>query len=226
LVSISALFGTVTIGDQVLIIKDFGLMAISLFSVGFVVFSAAALLAKELNRKTIFNVLSKPVSRLEFILGKYLGMLGTTVTMVFIMGACLSGVCFLLESSWDTQLLFAYLYAGLEISIVCAITILFSTILVTPILAGLISFGVFLAGRNIEYVSLFLPAEKAGDIHPIALILQTLLPRLDRLNLANDLVYGASISGAHILWGLAYAVAYSVATIVLASLFFKRREFN
>jgi hypothetical protein len=147
--------------------------------------------------------------------------------MILIMGACLSITCYLLESIWDQNLLIAYLYIALDAALICGITMLLSAILVTPLLAGLISFGIFLAGRNAEYIQKFFEnLSTGGGQHPLVQACNFLLPRFDRLNLANELVYGASISGTHLLWALMYVFAYTTGTIVLAALVFGRRDFN
>lgn len=227
LVCLAALFGSVTIGNQLTIIKDFGLMSLSFFSVAFILFSGTMLLAKELSRKTILNVLAKPIHRSDFLIGKYIGMLSTTYLMILIMGACLSITCYFFESHWDPNLGIAYLYIALDAALICGITMLLSAILVTPLLAGLISFGIFLAGRSAEYIRMFFESiGTAGGQHPIAQLCNLILPRFDRLNLANELVYGASISGTHLMWAALYVFAYTTGTIVLAALVFSRRDFN
>ena len=68
IVAISALFGSVSVGDQLLVVKDFGLFSVSFSAVVFAVITGASLLHKELERKTVFNILSKPVNRSEFVL--------------------------------------------------------------------------------------------------------------------------------------------------------------
>ena len=74
LVAISALFGSVTIGETQRVIKDFGLFALSFFGAISTIICGVSLLNKELKQKTIHNIISKPVARWEFIVGKYLGL--------------------------------------------------------------------------------------------------------------------------------------------------------
>jgi ABC-type transport system involved in multi-copper enzyme maturation permease subunit len=69
-VAVAALFGSVSIGDQMKFVKDFSLMSVSLFGVAIAVMLGVSMLNKELGRKTIYNILSKPVARWEFIVGK------------------------------------------------------------------------------------------------------------------------------------------------------------
>lgn len=227
MVLVSAFFGTVTIGDQVIVIKDFGLMSISLFSVAFAVISGSALLYKELSKKTVYNILAKPVSRAQFVLGKYLGMFVTTAVMAALMGIGLSLFVLLFEGNSDLNLFYGYFYILLELLIVCAAAIFFSSIVVTPMLSGLFTFGVFLAGRSASQMMYFVSPEHPDSLGAMMLkALAWILPRLDMLNVGNDLVYGASISKDHLVWSIVYALGYSGILLILATAIFKRREFN
>lgn len=227
LVGLSAFFGSVTIGDQVLVIKNFGLTSISLFSVAFAVISGSALLQKELSRKTVYNILAKPVSRAEFVLGKYFGMVATVALLVALMGAALSLFVSIFEGRFDLLLCAGYGYTLLELLIVCAAALLFSSIVVTPLLSGLFTFGIFLAGRSVGYLLFFLTSADEHSLHSILFrTLYWLLPRLDVLNIGNDIVYGASIDKTNFIWSLLYALGYSGIMLTLATAFFSRREFN
>ncbi|MBN8550040.1 MAG: ABC transporter permease subunit [Deltaproteobacteria bacterium] len=227
LVGVSAFFGTVTIGDQVIVIKDFGLMSISLFSVAFAVISGSTLLYKELAKKTVYNILAKPVSRGQFVLGKYFGMFATVAVMACLMGLALSLFVSFFEGRADVLLFEAYLYILLELLIICAVAMFFSSIVVTPMLSGLFTFGVFLAGRSTAQMLYFISPEHSNSLgSTLVTILCAILPRLDILNVGNDLVYGASISKDHLMWAALYALAYSGILLILASAIFKRREFN
>ena len=227
LVLVSALFGSVTIGEQAKVVKDFGLFSISIFTIAYTVISGAALLHKELSKKTIDNILSKAVHRWEFLIGKYIGMLLTLFVMVVIMGLALYGFSSMFEGG-DNRLLFqAYYYQFLELLIICAAAIFFSSIVVTPLLSGLFTFGVFLAGRSIPYLLYFV---ESGDVKgPAAMLLKFLnlvLPNLDKLNIGNEAVYGYSMNSSHMLWSSLYAITYSIVLLVLAAIIFRRREFN
>jgi len=223
----SSLFGSVTIGDQVRVIKDFGLMSISLFSVAYAVISGSSLLHKELEKKTIYNILAKPVLRSEFVLGKYFGMLTTTTLMALLMAIGLSAFAFLFEGSFDVLIFAATIYMILELVIVCAAALFFSSVVVTPMLAGIFTFCIFLAGRSVSYLQFFMSeSETQGGISYIIEALSVILPNLDRLNIMNDVVYGISPTSGHFLWAFVYSVSYAGVLLIIASMVFERREFN
>lgn len=226
-IAIAALFGTVTIGDQIRVIKDFGLFSISVFTVGYAIIVGAALLHKELSRKTVYNILAKPVHRSEFILGKFLGMLFTSVVMVVVMGAGLMVFVWLFSGVPDWLLPQAFYFIFLELVVVCAASIFFSSIVVTPLLAGLFTLGVFLAGRSAEYLlHLADKMELTGAIKSLLHAVYWVLPHLHQLSIANSIVYGERLSLQHAIWYSTYAAGYAGVLLCLASILFRRREFN
>lgn len=227
LVVISALLGSVTIGEQVKVIKDFGLFAVSIFSVAFAVIAGSALLSKELSRKTIYNILAKPVQRWQFLVGKFLGMFGTVAVLAILMGLGLSIFVYFFEDKLDIRLFEAYLYILLELAIVCAAAIFFSCLVVTPMLSGLFTFCLFLAGRSADYILAFAAAEgMSGFSAGLLKATYVVLPQLSLVNVGNDIVYGLSTSGWHLMWAFLYTLAYIGALLVIGAMIFGRREFN
>ncbi len=227
LVVVSAFFGSVTIGDQVRVIKDFGLFAVSIFCAAFAVIAGATLLNKELSRKTIYNILAKPVERYQFLLGKYIGMTATVGIIILLMITGLTAFAALFETKADLLLMQAGYFILLELVIVCAAAIFFSSVVVTPILSGMFTFGLFLAGRSSEHLLYFINSETATEPMKSGIkILYILLPHLDKLNISNEVVFGHAASIEALLWGSAYSLSYAICMLILANLIFKYREFN
>ena len=225
--AVAASFGVVTIGDQAKIIKDFGLFAMSFGSTLFVIISGSSLLFKELQRKTIYNLLSKPVSRGEFLAGKYFGMLATTALMAIMMALMLSLFSLLMQGSFDTLIGVGLLYVLFEVSIVCAAAIFFSALVVTPLLGGFFTLGVFLCGRSADYLLYFVNnGETASGMSSLMRTLYWTVPNLAQLNVSNMIVYGNSPPLQHVLFSFCYSVSYSSILLLLAAMIFKKRDFN
>lgn len=219
-------FGAVTIGDQALVMRDFGLFGISLFTCLYVVLAGASLLHQELVRRTIFNILAKPVRRSEFIVGKYLGLLGTSSFLLLLMTALLSAILFLLEGDVDWPLLVACGYIWLQLVIICAAAIFFSGIVVTPLLSGAFTFGFFLAGRSVNYLLYYLNEGEVGGLSTSLLKgVYVLLPHLAALDISSSAVYGLTPSSSVFLWGWLYACGYSGVLLIVTIVLFQRREF-
>ena len=226
LIAVSALFGTVTMGSTVNVIKDFGLFSLSFAGAIIAILSGGSLLNKEIKQRTVYNILSKPVKRWQFIFGKHLGLTATVCLLVGLMGAGFMLFVALFEGQVDWLLLQGVMMAMLEVSVVAAVCIFFSSLVVTTTLSGLFTFATYVAGRSISYFSFYL---EQGEDHNESLamlvkIFDYILPDLSLFNYSDSIVYGVAISNADFLYGLAYAAAYSVAALILAALIFEKRE--
>lgn len=227
LVAACSLFGSVTIGDQSKVIKDFGLFAVSLFSVAFAVIAGSTLLQKELSRKTIYNILAKPVSRAAFLLGKFAGIAATTVMLQLFMSAALGAYLMLFEGRFDLLLVDAVYFQCLETMLISAAVIFFSAIVVTPLLSGMFALGFFLAGRSAEQLLYFLNGNSGSDAAQLLLkALYWALPRFDRLYIANETVHGFGANPQFTLYATVYTLSYSAMLLIAANFVFRRREFN
>ena len=227
LLGLSAFFGTVTMGERGIVIRDFGLFAISFFSVAYAVISGASLLNKELSKKTIYTLLSKAVHRSEFVVGKYLGMLFTAILLIVIMGLSLMVFEGFVEGKTDFILGQAFFGIACQLVIVCALALFFSSIVVTPVLSGAFSFGVFLAGRSTEQLLTLIDERQVMGAK--SLMLNTVyyfLPHLNKLDYSDMSVYGQAVDPMSYVWSLAYTVCYSSVLLMMAYFFFKRKEFN
>jgi ABC-type transport system involved in multi-copper enzyme maturation permease subunit len=227
LIAASVFFGTVSIGDRAQVVKDFGLFSISLLTALYVVIAGSTLVHKELSRRTVYNILSRPIARWQFVVGKYFGLLLTTATLVVLMLACFLTFVMLFEGEFDPLLIVAGVHILLEVSIVCAVTILFSALVVTPMLSGMFSFGVFLVGRSSGVLENFLLLESTGGFRGYLLkLIYLLLPNLEMLNISNMVVYGLAPTVPQCLWSVGYSMVYGAALLVVGCWIFKKREFR
>ncbi len=226
LVGISAFFGSVSIGSQEKVIKDFGLFSLSFFGAIIAILSGVSLLNKELQQKTIYNIMSKPVDRWQFILGKHLGLVLTVNVLVALMSIALVGFVSLFTGRIDWLLFQAVAFVLLEVCIVAAVTMFFSSLVVTTTLTGMFTLGTYLAGRSISYLSYFMEGQE-GYNPALALLVKVLnwvVPDLSLFNVSDAVVYGQPVTMLHFSYALAYCVGYSTIALVLAALIFSKRE--
>src|SRR5205823_1280944 len=159
LIGASYLIGQLTAGQDVKIIKDLGLAATSMFGLFIAVFIGIGLVSKEVERRSIYSLLAKPVGRHHVVIGKYLGLVLTLAVNLAIMAAALYGVLAYMAwmqgpvaaKAWeapalDPALLKAVSLTFVELSVVTAIALFFSTFS-TPMLSAALTFGLFVAGR-------------------------------------------------------------------------------
>jgi len=225
MVAIAAVFGAASIGDQVKYMKDFSLMSVSLFGVIIAIVLGVNLLHQELGKKTIFNILSKPVARWQFIVGKFLGLLATLSLIVVVMSAGVVGAFAMLTGRADWGLVVASFAALLELMVVIAVALFFSSLVVTPSLAGMFTAATFVAGRSASYLLYFLNGDQARPIQVVATGLYWILPRLDRFTVADQIVYGTLPDPSYLAVLVAYAGAYAGILLLLSIGLFSRREF-
>jgi ABC-type transport system involved in multi-copper enzyme maturation permease subunit len=225
MVGISAVFGAASIGDQVKYMKDFSLMSVSLFGVIIAVVLGVNLLHQELGKRTIVNILSKPVARWQFLLGKFLGLFSTLLIVVGIMAAGVVSAFALFTGALDWALAVAAGAALLEIMIVTAVAVFFSSLVVTPSLAGMFTAATFIAGRSSGYLLYFINDEHPPAVRMLAHGLYWALPRLDHYAIADQVVYGQMLPPEYLGALVGYACAYTGALLLLSVAVFSRREF-
>ncbi len=226
LVLLSAFFGAVSIGNQADVIKDLGLFSLSFCGAVLTILSGVHLLYNELAHKTIYNILSKPVHRWQFVLGKQLGLALMVGVMVAAMGLGLVFFVALFEGSLDFRLLQSVVFIVLEMFVISAVTIFFSSLVVTTSLSGVFAFGTYLGGRSIAYLRGYVAQnpEEAEGLQGLVALFDAVLPDLSVFNVHDYIVYGGSLSWAYLGSALLYALTYSAVALLLASLIFAHRE--
>jgi ABC-type transport system involved in multi-copper enzyme maturation permease subunit len=222
---ISAVFGAASIGDTLKFVKDFSLFSISLFGVVTTVVLGVTSLSKELGKRTIYNILSKPVARWQFLIGKFLGLLATLGIMMGLLAAALLLTLWLSEGRVDWQVMAAVAAMLLELSILLAAALFFSSIVVTPSLAGFFTAATFIAGRSAGRLLYFNEAAQPPVMRQAMHALYVVLPHLDRLYVADRVVSGLPVPTAYYLQVTFYAAAYSAVLLLLSLAIFRRREF-
>lgn len=226
LVGVSAFFGSVSIGEQNRVIKDFGLFALSFFGAIITILSGVTLLNKELKQKTIYNILSKPVPRWQFILGKHLGLSATVACLTIVMGFALIAFVACFEGHIDWLLFQAIYFVILEVTVIAAIAIFFSSVVVTTTLTGIFTLGFYIAGRSIAYLNFFIsnPDYNNPVLSVVIKTLYWIVPDLSIFSVEDQLVYGVAATPAQFGFALLYAVSYSAIVLFFAALIFEKRE--
>lgn len=225
MVGIGAMFGAASIGDQMKYMKDFSLMSVSLFGVIIAIVLGVNLLHQELGKKTIFNILSKPVARWQFIVGKFLGLVATLTVIVGVMSAGVVGAFAWATGHVDGGLIVSSFATLLEIIVVIAVALFFSSVVVTPSLAGMFTAATFVAGRSATYLLYFVNDEHPPMLRALARGLYWALPRLDRFTIADRVVYGLVPDPDYLVTLTAYTGAYAAILLLLSVGLFSRREF-
>ncbi|CAN5440959.1 ABC transporter permease subunit [soil metagenome] len=238
LIAASFLLGQLTAGQDIKIIKDLGLAATSLFGLFIAVFIGIGLVSKEVERRSIYGLLTKPVSRAQFIAGKYAGLLVTLAVNVAIMTAALYLVLAYMtwqepanvRAAWDAPgvdpaLLGAVLLIFVELALVTAIALFFSTFS-TPMLSAALTLGLWIAGRfNADLRNVDAVVESAPAAW-LARVLYHVLPDFSAFDVKLQVVHGLPISAGYLAATVAYGGAYILALLLAATVIFARRDFK
>ncbi|MBI1739611.1 MAG: ABC transporter permease [Candidatus Koribacter versatilis] len=219
------LVGQISVGIERLVVVNLGLTAVSLFGVVIAIFIGIGLVSKEMEKRTLYTVLSRPVRRWEFIVGKFLGLTGTLFVNTFFMAigvfAALLYVSHKFQSS-DAWILVALFFIVLQFLILCALALLFSSFS-SPLLSAVFAFSLFVIGSFAEDLRGFARMSR-GLAQGLATTAAYLVPNFSALNVIGQVAHEQPISAHLIAYNTAYALAYSAMAICGAVLIFERRN--
>jgi len=237
-IAASLLLGQLTAGQEVKIIKDLGLSAISLFGHFIAIFIGIGLVSKEVERRSIYALLAKPMSRTELLIGKFAGLLSTLTVNVSVMTAALVAVLAVyaaltppeLAEAWeapatDPMIVVAAFLILAELAIVTAIAIFFSTF-TSPVLAAAFTVGLVIAGHFGADLKNFEEVVESAPVAWAARGLYYALPNLAPFDVKSQVVHGQPIAVSYVALTVGYGVLYVSALLTMAALFFSRRDFK
>ena len=226
LVGGSLTISRLTIGEQARIITNIGTGATQLFGTLVAVFLGVGLVTRELDRRTCYPVLARPVSRAAFVTGKFLGLLATLALNVMLMAAATAAVLYVYRGDLrflDGAFLGAFALMIVQLGICGALAVLFSTF-TTATLASIFSLSFIGAGWLFTEVRNFWLSARQTDMKQLVSFLDYLLPNMGLVDLKEAAVYGDPVTIGSFLSRAAYGAAYSALLIALAALIFSRRD--
>jgi ABC-type transport system involved in multi-copper enzyme maturation permease subunit len=221
----SVIVSMLTIGDKVKVLKDVGLAAIDFFSILIAIFTGINLVHKEIDKKTIYNILSKPISRSSFIIGKFLGLSLTLLVALVCMAAIFFLFLLVSTGSFDYKILVYFGLLYLELLIITSISLMFSSFS-TPILSSIFTITLYLIGTvtwtfNLFKEHLVKPLEKT-----VAYFFYYILPNLEKFNIKNEIVLKTDLDSYLVINAVIYAVCYTAALLILSIIIFNKKEFQ
>lgn len=238
--------GQLSLHEEMRVTRDLGLGGISLFGVVLAVFVGVNLVYKEIERKTVFALIPKPLGRSQFILGKFLGMVLTLGVQMGLM----CGVLWLTllaqgasgggppgggggGAGFDAVLLRAVLLLFMQVVVMTAIAVLFSSFS-TPFLSGLFTAGLFAIGRSLPDLVTFVDTRIDSPVaRRVVRVGLEILPDLHLFHVSGSLLDGKYVSvhtGGYVSWGYVawasgYGLLYAACALVVAAVIFARRDF-
>jgi ABC-type transport system involved in multi-copper enzyme maturation permease subunit len=229
ILSASAL-GQLTLHEEIRMTRDVGLFGIDLFGVVIAIFVGVNLLYKELDLKTVYTILPKPLRRWEFVLGKWLGMLLTLAVQVGVMAVVLGGTLAVQGAHFDVPMVKAVWLLYVNVVVVTSVAVLFSSFS-SPFLSGFFALGFFVVGRSVPDIRAL--AAKSGPVVKALLDAgATAVPNLHLFYPSGAIigaehvsVHGDFVGPGYLLWTTAYGIGYSLVVLILAMIIFRNRDF-
>ncbi len=227
LITASAIFlGELTAGQEARTIVNLGLSAMLLFGAFISIFVGVSLVSKEIERRTVYSVLSKPVGRGEFIVGKYLGLCLTLLVNVLIMGAGVSlALLYVGGGSLAFSIWGAVFLIFLELSILTAVAILFSSFS-SPALSALLTFLIFIIGNFSASLRDFAENLGSSGAKIFFNFLYYFLPNLSHYSFITNAAHGDIPAFDVVGSAFLYALVYIAILIAASILIFSRRNFK
>jgi ABC-type transport system involved in multi-copper enzyme maturation permease subunit len=219
------LVGQISIDIERLVVVNLGLTAVSLFGVVIAIFIGIGLVSKEIEKRTLYTVLSRPVRRWEFIVGKFFGLAGTLVVNTFFMALGVFAALLYVAhkfSAPDAQILVALYFIILEFLIICSLALLFSSFS-SPLLSAVFAFSLFVIGSFADDLRGFARLTH-GFAGWIATSAAYLVPNFSALNVISAVAHQQSLSLQLILQNTLYALFYTAMVLSGAILIFERRN--
>jgi ABC-type transport system involved in multi-copper enzyme maturation permease subunit len=223
------------------VVQDFGYFAVSIVTVLTAILIGVILLYKELDKKTIYSLISKPVARFEIVLGKFFGLAIILVMLTAFLGLCWLALIWIMDAGFDieaatvhgepiiAQCLISLCLMTMEALLITAVAIMFSS-WTRPFLSGMFTFGYFLMGRWVFLIVEHLQAKKGALSEPGVLrffgqLYTYVVPDLQLFNVSRELALGIEVPAGYALASLGYAAAFSTVFLMIAIFLFSRRDF-
>ncbi len=221
----SKIISMLSIGDQIRVMKDSGIAAISFFTALIAIFTGINLVYKEIDKKTIYNILSKPINRDSFILGKFFGLALTVLVALVAMMLIFFFFLFLNTRTLSLNLLLHFILFYFELLILIGISLLFSSFS-TPILSSIFTICIYLIGKVTWTFNYFKPMIASRPIKLFTYLVYYLVPNLEKFNIRDQLVLQEAVPPQQIFYSIFYASGYILFLLTLTIVIFRKRQFQ
>lgn len=231
LIASALALGQMSLHEEARVTVDLGLGGIALFGVLIAIFVGVNLVYKELDKKTVFSLVPKPIHRFELLLGKFGGMVLTLAVQVAIMSAVLFAVLWLQGGTMEGPVVRALVLIFVELVVVTALAVMFSSFS-TPFLSGAFTLGLFVVGRSLPELRELILKLHETTLRSVLWAATRLLPDLHLFYVSGSMLNGqyVTVHKVYVGWGYvatasAYGLGYAACALLVAIFLFSRRDF-
>ena len=222
MISFAQILSLMTVGSEEKIVKDFGLASIDLFGVLTAVFIGVGLVSREIERRTVYTLLAKPIHRHEFVLGKFAGLTLTLLVNTAVMSLWFFAIL-AAKGMFDPALALAVLLLFLQFVLITAIAVLFSC-LSSPILSSVMTLAFYVVGHLLWSLDLLKRRVVSETGRALCDALYLLLPNLGNFDVKGEVVHGVPVPATTVAYAALYLLLYGGAVLVGACAVFRRKE--
>jgi ABC-type transport system involved in multi-copper enzyme maturation permease subunit len=226
MIGAAIMVGQISIGIERLVIINLGLSAISIFGLVMAIFIGVGLVYKEMEKRTLYSLLAKPIRRSEFLVGKYAGLLLTLVVNTGFMTLGLAAALFYVGRPFvrsDASILVAVYFILLEFALVTAFALFFSCFS-SPMLSTLFTLGIYVTGVFAKDIRDFGELTRNPMLKGVTSVLYYLSPNFHNFNVIAAVAHGERIPFSLIWQNTLYAFLYVLLVLLAASAVFSRRN--
>jgi len=224
LIATSKALGWISMDQDVKVIQDFSLAAIHLFVLLITIFLGTNLVYKEVEKRTIYTILSKDIRRWHFVLGKYFGLLGTALLCVAGMSAVFFVYLLILGGRWETSLFLAIYGMVLELALITSLSLFFSS-LTSPVLSAFLTLSIYMVGHSVDVLRKFVEELNYESFDFIATSIYYLLPNLENVNFKMYVGSGHLPETGEVALASLYMLVYTAILLGLTLLIYRRKQF-
>jgi ABC-type transport system involved in multi-copper enzyme maturation permease subunit len=226
MIASALLFGQISIGIEKTILINIGLSSISIFGLLISIFLGIGLVYKEMDKRSLYPLLSKPIRRWQFILGKFLGLNLTLLVNTLFMSAGLWAALFYLTRSYqpeDVHIWTAIYFILLQLCLLTSVCLFFSCF-TTPVLSAIFTFLLYFIGSFASDVRDFGQLTESPTLESMMSFVYYLLPNFSNFSVAGTVSHGMPVAGSLVMWNTVYALSYSSLLVMAAVWIFSRRD--
>jgi len=224
LIGISLALGNLSFAEQARISANFGFTGIQLGVSILAVFVGSSLVAKEIDKQTILTLLARPITRAQFLLGKFLGLFMVIATVMVGLAAVLMCVVVFLELKIVPSFFIALLGVLIEGLMLIALALFFGTFS-RPIMTVLFTSSLFIIGHWVKSLDYFTEKSESPAFKAMGKVISHVVPDLERFNWRSAPIYGSSIPAQEVLSALVYGAGWMILILSVTVLIFRRRDF-
>ncbi len=223
LVAASSMISTFSLGAQVTIIKDLSLSGIGIFGLLFTISLLLNAVPGEIEHRTIYPLLAQPITRADYLWGKFLGTMALVTVNLFVLALELLVVLYPYERFIDFAIIPAVFLIAVQCGIVGAMIIFFSLLVSYPLTISITLFLFIVGGLSTDYIA-FLFKEIPKIMAKMVLLIKLLLPKFDFFIVKNAVVHNHAVPAAFVSTTALYGIVYIIAIMLLSEMIFERRD--